>query len=323
MKQKGKVFLALIKIFCALAQVGIVSSCMVGQKKDEFGDKQTLPQMMNQAPKALPTLRLEKPKYVLGESIRFWIGVKCLDDDVLIPEEYWDTCFLQIIRPDETVKKEPVGWPVDGQLYRGWTGGHGLGKEEVQVGKYTLIFEFANKKTEPVELIVEELDIIKQVKAVFNFQRSGNTSRNEHIPVILTVQNDSMYVFQFPRRGVSDAYISIRVEREEPARVADFFYPLEKLKGPLKNRYNWGRAASVPPIILRPGEYFEQELSLEEAYEFWGSGHYEVTFSTALALRVGEENGKFAAFCPIRFPVVNTEHFNIQEMERQKEMAHK
>ena len=315
MKQKGKAILALIKIFCVLTQVGLIGSCTAHQKED-FHYKQALPQIMNQAPKAIPMLRLEKPKYVLGESIRFWVGVKCLNDDVLIPEEYWDTCFLYITRPDGTVKKEPAGWPMDGQLYRCWTGGHGLGKEEVQVGKYMLVFEFANKKTEPVELIVEELDVIKKIKAVFNFRRSGDISKDTQVPIILTVQNNSKHKIQFPRRGVRDAYVSISVKCQEPPRRADFFYPIEKLKGLLKNKYNWGRAASVPPIILRPGEHFEQELSLEEAYEFWGSGYYEVTFSTVLALRVGEKNGKYAAFCPIRFPVVGTEHFNIKEMER-------
>jgi hypothetical protein len=110
--------------------------------------------------KAVPTLRLEKPKYVLGESIRFWIGVKCIECNP-IPKKYWNTCFLYITRPDGTEKKESVSWPVDGMIDRGWTGGYGFGKEEVQVGKYILVFEFAKQKTEPVEVIVEELDIPK------------------------------------------------------------------------------------------------------------------------------------------------------------------
>ena len=260
---------------------------------------------------ALPVLRLEKAKYVIGESIRFWVGVECLDDDAIIPEKYWNTCFLHITRPDGTIKKESVGWPMDGQLYRGWSGGWGFGKEKVQVGKYTLVFEFANKKTEPVELIVEELDVIKKIKATFNFQRSGNISKGEHIPIILTVQNNSKHVIQFPRRGVSDAYVSIRVKRQEPSMESAFFYPIERLKGTLKNTYNWGRAVSVPPIVLQPGERFEQELSLEKAYELWGPGQYEVTFSTALALVVGEKNGKFATYCPIRLSIVATENFRV------------
>jgi HEAT repeat protein len=276
----------------------------------------------NQLLNAIPVLRLEKAKYVIGESIRFWVGVECLDDDVIIPEKYWNTCFLHITRPDGTIKKESVGWPIDGMLHTGWMGGWGFGKEDVQVGKYTLVFEFANKKTEPVELIVEELDVLRKIKATFDFQRAGNISKGEHIPIILTVQNNSKHVIQFPRRGVSDALVSIRVKRQEPSMESGFFYPIERLKGTLKNTYNWDRAASVPPIVLGPGERFEQKLWLEKAYELWGPGEYEVTFSTVLALFVGEKNGKFAAYCPIRLSIVTTENFRvITQGHGQEELA--
>lgn len=323
MSAEGKVVSAFIKIFSVIALVCLLSNSALGQGRKEFGDKQAEPQMINQAPNAIPTLRLEKPKYVLGESIRFWVGVKCTDDNI-IREKYWNTCFLHITRPDGTVTKQSVSWPVDGALYHGWTGGWGFGKEEVQTGKYTLVFEFAEKKTKPVELRVEELDIMNQVIAKFDFRRSGEISKDVRIPVILTVQNNSKHVIQFPRRGFTSAYVSIRVEQEEPARRADFFYPVEKLRGLLRKDvsgisfdiYNWHIAPRVPSVVLKPGEHFEQELSLEDAYEFWGSGQYKVTFSTTIDILVGKENGKFAAFCPIRLLVVGTEHFNIQEIKQ-------
>lgn len=321
---KANVIFAFATIFCATALVALVSHGGPGREGDEFCDERVEPELGKEAPKAVPTLRLEKPKYALGESIRFWIGVKAMNYDVIIPEKYWDTCFLYITRPDGTVKKESVGSPADGWVQHGWNGGWGFGKERVQVGKYTLVFEFANKKTKPVELIVQKLDIMKQIVAKFDFRESGEISKDARIPIILTVQNNSAYVIQFPRRGVSDAYISIRVEREEPVHGADLFYPIDKLIGSLKEDvsrisfdiYNWDVAAKVPSVILKPGEHFEQELSLEEAYEFWGPGQYKVTFSTTLALLVGKKDGKFAAFCPIRFPVISTEHFCVREMER-------
>jgi len=323
MSAEGKVVSAFIKIFSVIALVCLLSNSALGQGREEFGDKQAEPQMMNQAPNAIPTLRLEKPKYVLGESIRFWIGVECTDDNI-IHEKYWNTCFLHITRPDGTVTKQSVSWPVDGMLYHGWTGGWGFGKEEVQTGKYTLVFEFAKKKTKPVELRVEELDIMNQVIAKFDFRRSGEISKDVRIPVILTVQNNSKYVIQFPKRGVDGANISLRVIRDEPPRHASFFYPVEKLRSSFKEGiprisydiYDWRIAPRVPSVVLKPGEHFEQELSLEDAYEFWGSGQYKVTFSTTIDILVGKENGKFAAFCPIRLPVVGTEHFNIQEIKQ-------
>lgn len=321
---KANVIFAFAAIFCGTALVPLVSHGSLGWEGEQFCEERAVPELSKQVPNAVPTLRLEKPKYALGESIRFWIGVECTNYDVIIPQKYWRTCFLYITRPDGTVKKESVGWPADGMLYRGWTGGSGFGKEKVQVGKYTLVFEFANKKTKPVELIVQKLDIMKQIVPKFDFRESGEISKDARIPIILTVQNNSAYVIQFPRRGVSDAYISIRVEREDPVQRADFFYPIDKLIGSLKedvsrisfDTYNWEVAAKVPSVILKPGEHFEQELSLEEAYEFWGPGQYEVTFSTTLALLVGKKDGKFAPFCPIRFPAISTEHFCVREMER-------
>ena len=128
------------------------------------------PGTADSVPNAVPTLCLEKPKYVLGEAIRFWAGVECLNDDVIIPQQFWGSCFLYITSPDKTTKREPMSWPIDGDLYRGWKGGCGLGKEPVQTGKYTLVFEFAGKKTKPVELIVEDLDILNNIKATFNFK---------------------------------------------------------------------------------------------------------------------------------------------------------
>lgn len=321
---KANVIFAFATIFCATALVPLVSHGSLGWEGEQFCEERAVPELSKQVPNAVPTLRLEKPKYALGESIRFWIGVKAMNYGVIIPEKYWDTCFLYTIRPDGTVKKESVGWPVDGMLYRGWTGGWGFGKEKVQVGKYTLVFEFANKKTASVQLIVQKLDFMKQIVAKFDFQESGEISNDASIPVILKVQNRSNHKIQFPRRGVSDAYISIRVEREEPPQGAHFFYPIEKSRGSLEEDvsrisfdiYNWDVAAKVPSVILKPGEHFEQELSLEDAYQFWGPGRYEVTFSTTLALLVGKKDGKFAAYCPIRFPVVSTEDFYVREIER-------
>src|SRR5215475_12647005 len=69
-----------------------------------------------------------------------------------IPKEYQNTCHLIVTRPDGTSKTEPVGWPVDGMVDRGWLGGAGIGSSETQLGRYTLVFEFAGQRTEPVSL---------------------------------------------------------------------------------------------------------------------------------------------------------------------------
>ena len=66
-----------------------------------------------------PVIRLEKPQYVLGEAIRFWIGVKPKDSPV-IAQEFRTPCSLAITKPDGTIEKQAVGWPEDGPMDRGW-----------------------------------------------------------------------------------------------------------------------------------------------------------------------------------------------------------
>src|SRR5882762_9393703 len=112
-----------------------------------------------------PVIRLEKPRYVEGEAIRFWVGVAPKNSSV-IPEELRKPCSLSITKPDGARRVESVGWPVDGMLNHGWSGGWGFGEEKVEPGRYSLILECAGEKTPPVELIVERSEILDQIKNI-------------------------------------------------------------------------------------------------------------------------------------------------------------
>ena len=99
--------------------------------------------------------------------------------------------------------------------------------------------------------------------------------------------------------------ISLRVVSEEPYGTSEFFYPREKLDAASTSApdgYSWRNAAEVPSVVLRPGEHFEQRLLLNNAYAFERPGHFQVTFSTVLAVLLGEGAGEFRDLCPIRLP---------------------
>jgi hypothetical protein len=70
-------------------------------------------------------------------------------------------------------------------------------------------------------------------------------------------------------------------------------------------------APTIPSIILKSGERFEQRFALEEAYTFDKAGEYEVEFATVLSLLIGEKNGSFSDTCPIRLPVVAKGNFTV------------
>jgi hypothetical protein len=262
-----------------------------------------------------PTIRLEKPKYVVGESVRFWVGVQSTNS-LAIPQELRrdDLCRLLITRPDGTIEKEPLGWPKDDLLEsRGWFGGESLG-DKVEAGTYVLTVQCANQ-TKRLELIVEDNEISSQIKTTFRFEQSGPIRMGTSVPVILAVENDSQHTIRFPQRGAMGEGVSIQVTRKEPAFRYDFFYPWEKLShsaiSPLT--YTWDSVADIPSVVLKPGEHFEQRFLLEDAYPFDRPGSYNVGFSTVLPVLVGEKGGPFADFCPIRFEVDAAEQFVVTE----------
>ena len=274
--------------------------------------------LAGEKPEAAPTLRLEKSTYVLGESIRFWIGVRP-KGNATIPEKYWSTCYLHITRPDGTSTKQSVDWPSDGIIDLGWTGGRGLRGEEVRTGKYTLVFEFAEKRTSPVELTVKELAVIRDICVGFFFGKNGTVKQDEVVPVVLRLENKTRHLVRFPVLGMGSTPVSIRVSSKDPPRGSSFFYPYEKLPGSevkiLVDTCDWAFLKRVPFVVVKPGEKFELKLCLQDACQFWGPGEYKVTFKTTLPLLLGDANGEFANVCPIRLPVVSSEVFTIDEEE--------
>ncbi len=263
-----------------------------------------------------PVLRLEKPRYVEGEAIRFWVGVTPKNSTV-IPEELRKPCSLSITKPDGARTVESVGWPVDGMLDHGWSGGWGFGEEKVEPGRYLLILECSGEKTPRVELIVARSEILDQIKAEFRFERDGAITKGTQVPVVLAVQNGSQAIIRFPQRGVMMEGVSLRIVRKVPAFQSDLFFPWEKLShsSVMPDTYTWDVASEIPAVVLQPGEHFEQRFLLEDAYSFDRAGDYEISFGTVLSVLVGEKNGQFADLCPIRLPVTASAKFVLSSAE--------
>jgi hypothetical protein len=257
-----------------------------------------------------PVLRLEKPKYLLGESIRFWVGVET-DGSASIPSDLRKPCSLTVTKPNGSTQFQSIAWPVDGNPDRGWTGGWGIKAEEA--GLYELELGCSGQRTERVPLIVEADEIIHKIRATFEFTKSGAIETGTRVPVVFRVTNDSEFPIRFPERGVMMQGISIHVKRDSPVYHADFFYPWGKLSQyPLSpDNYTWDVATKIPSITLEPGKRFEQRLALEDAYQFEEPGNYTITFSTAISVVVGDEQGPYVNLCPIRVVAKNSQPFAV------------
>ena len=265
-----------------------------------------------------PVLRLEKPRYIAGESIRFWVGVKPKNSPTIPKEleELREPCSLSVTRPDGSQKVDSVGWPVDGIVGAAWSGGWGFGNEKVEPGIYVLVLECAGEKTAPLELIVEQNEILAQVKAQFRFEREGAIARSTQVPIVLTVDNGSQETIRFPQRGAMMEGISLDVVRKEPLSHWALFFPSEKLANsnvmPANNTYSWD-FPQIPSVTLKPGEHFEQHFLLEDAFSFDQAGDYQVMFATVFSVLVGEKGGPFADVCPIRIPATGGANFVVSD----------
>jgi hypothetical protein len=271
---------------------------------------------------AVPIIRLDKTRFALGESIFFWVGVE-QTSRAPIPKQYQKTCRLLITRPDGTQKTEDVGWPLDGPENSGWLGGSGLGEDKLQLGRYTLVFEFAGQQTSPAFLFVEDVPILNQIKTSFAFGHSRQevAPLDVHLPtsktVTLIVHNSSDQTLRFPRLGGSGRLVSVSINRVDGSYANAFFYPNDKLLGQNKSevgsisydKLTWDIARQIPMITLRPGKTFEQELLLQAAFDEakenlpFDSGEYKVTFSTELQILIGPKDGQWVELSPIRMSV--------------------
>jgi len=246
--------------FCAVLIASAFSACFAS-----FLVSASLKQRRSQdgtsAGDVTPILRLEKPKYLLGEAVRFWVGVEPKNAPV-IPREAWRPCSLEITKPDGSTETQLVSWPSDGMPSRGWSGGWSL--DGNRAGSYLLVLECGGEKTKPLELIVERNEISNQISAEFRFERSGVINIGTPVRVVLAVQNNSPNTIQFPERGAMSEGVSLRVIRNNPAFRADFFYPWEKLasSSALPDTYTWDVASDIPSVVLKPGEHFEQHFVL-------------------------------------------------------------
>jgi hypothetical protein len=268
-------------------------------------------------PNGVPVIRLNKSRFVLGESVFFWVGVEASSRDP-IPKEYQNTCRLITTRPDGAGKTERVGWPADGPPDTGWLGGWGLGSNETQPGRYTLVFEFAGQRTEIVSLFVEDLPIIKQIEAEFVFSRSGDGLAIPDGNVILIVRNNSDQTLRFPRPDGVNNTVSVSLSKSDRSYRSDFFYPAESLPGGGNapaisfDTYSWDVASRAPSVTIRTGETYRQEMPLRAALAEAAkgssdhTGRYDVRFYTTLQILIGEKDGKWSEISPVRIPVSAT-----------------
>lgn len=276
----------------------------------------------NQPVLAKPIVELEKTRFATTERVFFWVGVSA-PDDYRIPQSLWTTCKLTITRPDGSERIDAVGWPTDGMTDRGWKGGHGLGSEPPQVGRYVLVLEFAGQRTSPVSFTVEDVPFLNDILREFVFS-SPLVLGSPGASATLTVRNGSPQTIRFPHRGVMFGYVSVALTKTTGDKwSSDFFVPEAMLLRAAsierstfaEDKFSWNLVATVPTVTLAPGATYRLALPLNAALAERPNssrplpvGEYDVRVSTTLQLLIGDRDGPWAELAPVRLAVESLAH---------------
>ena len=212
---------------------------------------------------------------------------------------------------------------MDGVLRpHGLSAGCGFRTEGIGAGIYRL--ELRVEGTEEIvraETEIIEWDGFDKIEAGFRFHKHGKIAASANVPITFWVRNGTDQTIRFPVRAYPKmGNISASVARTDKHWNRTFRYPVEKLLAPgekkfttSRDRFTWGNLAVIPAIVLKPGETFEQRLSLDDTYnDEWRlqpGAEYEISFSTQLNLLVGEPGGTLAPASPMRKRIRSSAQF--------------
>ena len=253
-------------------------------------------------------IELEKTRFLQGEQILVWMVTELASGERRpIPGHAQRLIYT---RPDGTTRvgRKPVridGWetPDYGSRY-----GHRLERETPQLGRWSVVFEMGDRRTEPAEFTVEAPGPIKGIDAHFEF----NTPQifDPGATATLVVRNGSPLVLRVvhPGRNWSRVHGQVRVA----SRVGLFEVPWDALvraagtepRGFLVERLGWATIDRLPHATIAPGATWRLLIPFSRWLPF-GYSHLrpagEVSISTELQIFLGEPDSEWRGVSPVRW----------------------
>jgi hypothetical protein len=253
-----------------------------------------------------PVLRLEKEEYVLGESVRFFVGVH---GKMPVPKALQKPGVLKVTIPSGMTYTETIGWPCDGMVDATWEGGWGFGERKVEEGTYTLIFEMNGIATSPVKLVVKKFPLLEKIVSSFQFSGSGEVEQGSDREVTFRVTNNSAETIIFNALDGPESPVRVSWRDLEKQVDGSAIYDPKKIAIPKPTDIQEIARRATNRIELHPGKEYIQKLSLKDANVLAYAQTISVTFETTLQIRVGEKDGPYAKMCPIRLAISGSKKF--------------
>ena len=168
------------------------------------------------APQGVPELRVYKSGFAVGENIEFFLGIKGLTEaQTKLRGQVGETGQLEITTPDGKLTTQKVGLRYSG-LHSGYIlGTNWIPKQNVVVGRYTLLFRYAGQQTPPVTVTVADLPILKKISATLRLDSSmGFPQSLATTHATLTVKNNTDQTIRFPHlSAMAGLSFSVRVKQ--------------------------------------------------------------------------------------------------------------
>jgi hypothetical protein len=258
-----------------------------------------------------PMLQLEKPVYVAGESIRFWIGVA---GDVEIPEALRRSAVVHWVYPDGSEMDEHVSWPIDGNPSGGWKGCWGFGNRSPGPGRYVVSFEFAGQRTADQSFEIVPNRVFSGIGARWLFIDTNSGGIHTR-GASLHLENKSGRVLRVAKPGSMGSEVWLRVKTFQPPTSESTFVPrsamlrADEIPSTFFDKLDWDNQSKWPMITVPGGGAVDRNLRLQSVYSFRDGQEYEITIGTVLTVFVGERDDSDAQMFPLRIPVSETARF--------------
>jgi len=270
---------------------------------------------------ARPSLEFDKTRFAVGERIFFWIvTTKDPEDDSAMPMALMGSARVLFTRPDGTERVDVVSQPIDVSnipRHPSWKGrsltkgGHTLRDDPIQLGRWTVVYEFRGVRSEPITFTVEEWPVLHDIHASFEFSTPVLLGdRNAFVTCV--VWNDSKETIRFVQPGQNTNYVTYQLQK--PGWGLSGFVPERVLAAAAGHahrpftidRLDWDAVRRFPNVTLAPGQSYRLRLRVTDALGGKAAvakipdGDYDLRFFAEWQLLIGAPNGRWQDFLPIR-----------------------
>ena len=256
-------------------------------------------------------IEFEKTRFLQNERIFLWmVTTRAPGDERPIPASLLGTGRIIYTRPDGTTLVDPVSASPDGMGIHapgdmGSRGGWTLRDDPPQLGRWSVVYEFAGRRSAPATFTIEAPEIFKHISAFVEF--STPRVYGAEAKATLVVLNGSPEVLRFVELGENHSMVWGRLHGG--GIDSSFFVPpdvLETANGnkrlPMSvDRLDWDSLKRFPNVTVAPGETWRLSIPLSPwlGRQFGRTGG-ELSFSTEVQMLVGAPDGEWRGFSPVR-----------------------